>query len=97
MAQGAGVGSPQGPSEHEDLRPVATTLVALALAGCGVIGLSLAARRFPVLRRLMGSRRARMRATIAGFMLAYNAISRLQHEPLEDSVASGQPVQEGAP
>lgn len=61
-------------------RQLVDTLAALVLTGCGVVGLTLASRRFPVLRKWLQSSRWRMRMAIAGFSLSYNMVSRLRGE-----------------
>jgi hypothetical protein len=61
-------------------RQLVDTLAALALTGCGVVGLTLASRRFPILRKWLQSSRWRMRTAIAAFSLSYNLISHLHGE-----------------
>ena len=65
---------------ESERRQLVDTLAALALTGCGVVGLTLASRQFPILRKWLQSSRWRMRMAIAGFTLAYNAISRIRGE-----------------
>ena len=65
---------------ESERRQLIDTLAALVLTGCGIIGLTLASRRFPMLRKWLQSSRWRMRMAIAGFTLSYNMVSRLHGE-----------------
>jgi hypothetical protein len=73
-------------------RQLVDTLAALALTGCGVVGLTLASRRFPILRKWLQSSRWRMRTAIAAFSLSYNLISHLHGEG-KDTAEQAPPVE----
>jgi hypothetical protein len=73
-------------------RQLVDTLAALALTGCGVVGLTLASRRFPILRKWLQSSRWRMRMAIAAFSLSYNLISHLHGEG-KDTAKQAPPVE----
>jgi hypothetical protein len=73
-------------------RQLVDTLAALALTGCGVVGLTLASRRFPILRKWLQSSRWRMRTAIAAFSLSYNLISHLHGEG-KDTAEQATPVE----
>jgi hypothetical protein len=74
------INSNQPALSEPERRQLVDTLSALVLTGCGVVGLTLASRRFPILRKWLQSSRWRMRMAIAGFTLSYNMVSRLHGE-----------------
>jgi hypothetical protein len=82
---------------HAEKRQIGTVIGALALSGCGVVLVSRAARRVPMLRKRLQSPNWRMRLACAGFMLSYRLLSRFQagddsQEATETPDSSPQPA-----
>lgn len=64
-------------------RQLANVIAALVFSGCAVVGLSLASRRVPFVRRRLRSPQWRGRLACAMFMMCYQLLSRLPHEEAE--------------
>jgi hypothetical protein len=58
-------------------RQIANVIAALVFSGCTVVGLSLASRRVPFVRRRLRSPQWRGRLACAMFMACYQLLSRL--------------------